>query len=273
MNKEAFVYEWKNLTSGKSYIGYHKGDVNDGYISSSRNEKFWEDFNDLNMIWERNIIATGTANECLQIEQRILKEIDIKDDKYYNNARGSKIIFTKNVLDKMSKSHKKRWENMTDEDKIRRSKKISESKKGVPKPKEVCEKLSKLYKGKSFIERFGENKAKLIGQKITEAKKGKHYHSEKHKRNLSLKMIGNKYGKNLGEESRKLRREKFLVDNPGKNKSEETKRKISKSKIGKPSLNKGIPRKKVTCPYCGKEGGEGLMGRWHFNNCKHIKNE
>jgi hypothetical protein len=166
MNKEAFVYRWKNLTNGKSYIGYHKGSINDGYISSSRNEEFWNDFNNPEMKWVRKIITEGTSNDCLQIEQRILKKIDIKDDKYYNNARGSEIIFTKSVLDKMSKSNKKRWENMTDDAKVRHSKKISESKKGIPRPKEVGEKLSKLLKGKSFVERYGEDKAKLIGKKI-----------------------------------------------------------------------------------------------------------
>jgi hypothetical protein len=32
---------------------------------------------------------------------------------------------------------------------------------------------------------------------------------------------------------------------------------------------RGIARKKVVCPHCGKEGGEGIMIRWHFDNCKH----
>lgn len=268
MKKEAFVYEWKNLTNGKSYIGYHKGSVDDGYITSSCNEEFWNDFNNPKMNWDRKIIAEGTSNECLRIEQRILKEIDIKSDKYYNNARGAEIIFTKIVLDKMSKSHKKRWENMTDDAKAEHSKKISESKKGIPRPKEVGEKLSKLLKGKNFIERFGEEKAKLISKKISESNTGQHYHTEEHKQNLSSKLKGNKYGENQSEVTKKLKREKWLVNNPGKNKSEETKIKISQSKKGKPSSNKGQPRKKITCPYCGKKGGEGLMQRWHFDNCK-----
>jgi hypothetical protein len=220
------------------------------------------------MRWDRKIISEGTAASCLQIEQRILKEIDIKDYKYYNNARGAEIIFTKSVLDKMSKSHKERWKNMTDDDKKEHSKKISENKKGIPRPKEVGEKLSKLLKGKSFIERYGEEKAKLIGKKISESNTGQHYHSEEHKQNLSSKLIGNKYGENQSEEARKLKREKWLVNNPGKNKSNETKRKISESLKGKTPWNKGQPRKKIICPYCGKEGGDGLMQRWHFDNCK-----
>lgn len=33
---------------------------------------------------------------------------------------------------------------------------------------------------------------------------------------------------------------------------------------------KGIPKKKVECPYCGKIGGINTMGRWHFDNCKEL---
>ena len=29
------------------------------------------------------------------------------------------------------------------------------------------------------------------------------------------------------------------------------------------------PHNVSTCPYCGKEGGERIMKRWHFDNCKH----
>jgi hypothetical protein len=81
--------------------------------------------------------------------------------------------------------------------------------------------------------------------------------------------LNSMYGKHQSEEFKQKKREYFLSDkNPGKNKSEETKKKISKSKMGMPSPFKGIPRKRIICPHCSKEGGEGLMQRWHFNNCK-----
>jgi hypothetical protein len=268
MNKEAFVYKWVNLNNGKIYIGYHKGDINDGYVSSSHNKEFWDDFYDDKNNWERHILFFGSKNDCLKYEQGILKEIDIRNEKYYNDARGSEIIFTKNVLYKMSKSQKKRWEEMSDEVKKSRNKKISESKKGVKRPKEIGEHLSNLHKGKTFEERFGEDKAKLIGKKISDSNTGKHYHSEEHKKKLSLKLKGNDYGKNQSEETREIKRKKWMINNPGKNKSEETKRKISESKKGKSSPLKGKSSKKIICPYCGKEGGVGIMNRWHFDNCK-----
>lgn len=268
MHKEAFVYEWKNLTNGKSYIGYHKGSLDDGYICSSHNIDFWKDFNNIHMVWERIIIAEGTRDECLKIEQDILKNINIAEDKYYNNARGAEIIFTKSVLNKMSKSQKNRWEVISEVDKLKRNEKISKSKIGICRPKEVGEKLSQLYKGKTFIDRFGEEKAKEIGNKISNTNRGKKYHSEEYKNSLSLKMKGNQYGKLQKEESKQIKREKWKNNNPGKNKSENTKRKISESKKGKPSSLKGQKRKKIECPHCKKQGAEGLMQRWHFDNCK-----
>jgi len=91
--------------------------------------------------------------------------------------------------------------------------------------------------------------------------------------------------------------------NKGKKASEETRRKQSLAKLGKPSHRKGAkhtpeaiakinanhPRtpmseagravwlaKKIgskqplsTCPECGKMGGLWTMKRWHFDNCRH----
>ena len=53
--------------------------------------------------------------------------------------------------------------------------------------------------------------------------------------------------------------------------SEETKRKIRESNIGKTqkAWNKGIATPTVTCPHRGKVGSRITMPRWHFDNCKH----
>jgi len=268
MEKEAFVYKWVNLTNGKYYIGYHKGSLGDGYVSSSHNYNFWGDFNNPNMEWDRQILFEGSKYDCLKFEQDLLRQIDIRSSIVYNNARGSEIIFTENVLDKMSKSNKKRWENMSEESRIEHSRKISEIKKGVPRPKEVCEKLSELYKGKSFIERYGEEKSKLIGKKISDSNKGQRYHSEEHKKNLSDRMKGNDYGKYQKEETKEVKRKFFTENNPGKNKTEITKKRIGDSNRGKPSKLKGVEHKKIKCPFCNKEGGNGIMKRWHFDKCK-----
>jgi len=268
MNKDSFVYKWTNLSNGKFYIGYHKGSLDDGYVSSSQNNLFWEDFNNPEMIWVREILHVGDKEECLFVEQKILKGCDLKDENVYNNARGSQIIFTDDVRLKMSNSSKKRWENISDEERKCYGSKISNSKKGIPRTKETKDKLSKQLKGKSFVELYGEERAKEIGSKISESKKGMHYHSEEYKEKLSQSMIGNNLGSHQSNETREKKRNNFLTKNPGKTKTQETKQKISNSKKGKPSIFKGKQRKKIICPYCNKEGGEGLMNRWHFENCK-----
>lgn len=48
-----------------------------------------------------------------------------------------------------------------------------------------------------------------------------------------------------------------------KPRSEDTKLKISKTKTG-------IPRKRLQCPHCGKDSGEGNYSRWHGDNCRSI---
>lgn len=45
--------------------------------------------------------------------------------------------------------------------------------------------------------------------------------------------------------------------------TEEEKNKISASLKGRPS-----PKRDVVCPHCQKQGGENIMKRWHFDNCK-----
>lgn len=134
---------------------------------------------------------------------------------------------------------------------------------------EIKEKYKKLYSNKTFIERFGEEKAKEIGKKISKSNSGKK--RPKQSQIMKGRYVGElnpMFGKKHTEQFKEDRRKYLIENNPGKNKSEETKIKISDSKKGKPSKTKGIPRKKIICPYCGKEGGEGLMHRWHFENCK-----
>lgn len=269
MKNEAFVYKWVNLTNGKVYIGYHKGLVDDGYISSSKSKEFWDDFNNPYNSWVREILFVGNKNECLAYEQSILKEIDLHCGNFYNNAKGASIIFTNEVLDKMSKSASRRWDTTTEESRRKRSDKISNSKKGIPRSEDTKRKLREHLVGKTFVDRFGEQRAKEIREKISKTNTGKHYHSDEHKSQLSSKMKGNRIGELQSEESRNIKRIKWKTDNPGKNPTEETKRKISEAKLGTISPLRGVARKKITCPYCSKVGGEGLMHRWHFDNCKY----
>jgi hypothetical protein len=52
----------------------------------------------------------------------------------------------------------------------------------------------------------------------------------------------------------------------GKPRSEEAKVNMRKSEETKANMRK--PKKQVTCPHCGKTGGENGMKRYHFDKCK-----
>lgn len=43
---------------------------------------------------------------------------------------------------------------------------------------------------------------------------------------------------------------------------------LGKAMCGKEPYNKGKTDTVVECPHCGKTGGQSIMKRWHFDNCK-----
>ena len=51
--------------------------------------------------------------------------------------------------------------------------------------------------------------------------------------------------------------------------TDEQREKLRQHNLGKPNTaQKGILQEKIVCPHCGKEGGNSVMKRWHFENCK-----
>jgi hypothetical protein len=134
----------------------------------------------------------------------------------------------------------------------------------------VRNKIRSHFLGKTRTEIYGVEKANEITNKIILKNTGKKRTNE-FKESQRIKVLGQNnpmFGKSRNNEFKQARREYMLKNNPGKNKTKTTKENISKAKRGIPSKIKGIPRKKITCPHCGKIGGEGLMNRWHFENCK-----
>lgn len=89
---EAFVYQWINLTTNHKYIGYHKGNENDGYISSSR--YFNEDYNTNPSNFKREILARGSTKEMVILETKFLKEVDAaRNPNFYNRHNGDGNIY------------------------------------------------------------------------------------------------------------------------------------------------------------------------------------
>jgi len=137
--KDSFVYIWKNKISGRKYIGYHKGSQDDGYVSSAASESFWEDYN--NQVLVREVLFEGSMNDCLKYEQDYLKSIDLRSDEWYNNARGSEIIFTDEVRNKIRNHHLGGSSGM-------KGKKHSDETKG---------KISKMHKNRLFSQEHLKN--------------------------------------------------------------------------------------------------------------------
>ena len=82
---DSFVYRWTNLTLSKTYIGWHKGTEDDGYICSSASNQFWEDYNNPAYKWQREILFKGTMPECQLLESQMLDSVDITSESIYNN--------------------------------------------------------------------------------------------------------------------------------------------------------------------------------------------
>lgn len=74
--------------------------------------------------------------------------------------------------------------------------------------------------------------------------------------NWSSKMIGNKNGINSP-------RNKGMKNSPESN----VKRSEALKGIERHNL-RGVPKPKLTCPHCGKEGGKPQMIQYHFDKCK-----
>ena len=73
---EAFVYRWRELSTNKWYIGYHKGKPDDGYICSSKVAKPLIQANPDN--WQRKILRFGTKQEMIDLERKLLKRLRVR---------------------------------------------------------------------------------------------------------------------------------------------------------------------------------------------------
>ncbi len=101
-----FIYEWTDSTNGKTYIGSHVGDANDGYIGSGI--MFKRAYEKRPNKFSREILEYITENNrdvLLKIEQKYLDLIDWSNT--YNisqNARGGTYVHTEEIKQKVSQS-------------------------------------------------------------------------------------------------------------------------------------------------------------------------
>jgi hypothetical protein len=106
---EAFTYIWTNTLTDRVYVGWHKGDVDDGYVCSSK--VLMEEYLENPLVFSRKIIGYGACKEMKNLESEILNFFDARcNKKFYNqtNANGNFLHTEKHTLDskiKMSLAH------------------------------------------------------------------------------------------------------------------------------------------------------------------------
>lgn len=128
-----------------------------------------------------------------------------------------------------------------------------------------------VIKEKLSIARRGRITSEETKKKLSIIGKNKKL-SEETKRKLSIAHTGKKMSQEAIDKARESRKKNGKHQGEshwtyGKQRDEETRKKISESLKGK-SYIKGYKHETKTCPYCGKEGSGGNMTRYHFNNCR-----
>lgn len=131
-----------------------------------------------------------------------------------------------------------------------------EGSSGLVMPESAKQAISEFRTGQQHSEK---SKQKMRGKR---GKRGKF--SEETRRKMSDAKKGKPLSKEAIEKRTKTRKENgnYVAWNKGKTFSDEYRQKMSERR-------KGMSQKTVTCPHCNKEGGQGNMKRYHFDNCKH----
>lgn len=231
------IYKITNLINNKIYIGKEVKEKPDYFGSGMYIKRAIKKYGKEN--FRKDIIQYYEFEEELdEMEKFWIRELKSQVPNGYNIAEGGLggALFTghqhsEESKKKISQSHKALERHCSWQHKLA----ISKAHKGQIISKEQREKLSIAFKGKSWIERFGEERANEIKEKIRLKRTGQ----KRPKQSLAMKgrFTGKNnpmYGKKMTEELKQKKREYFLTNNPGKNKSPETIRKISESKKGKP---------------------------------------
>jgi hypothetical protein len=269
---EAFVYKWISKTTGEWYIGYHKGHVDDGYISSGK--YFLERYNENPNDFERIILSTGSCEEMYAYETKLLCELNAMEEPLsfnkHNNSfpfispelisESRKQFFKDNpeALTRMSELRKKyfidnpefslKWTgDKNPSKKIENRIKISEGIKKAFANTEIRAKMS--YAAKIRANR-PENIAKMIGNNNP---------AKKPENRAKMSISQKEYYKNnsnaciKNSESKK----KFYKDNP-----EELVRMSERMK-------RYNQNNRIDCETCGKKSiDKSNYKRWHGKNCR-----
>lgn len=175
---EAFVYCWTDKKTNMLYVGSHKGQINDGYICSSK--YMLQEYNKRSEDFSRQIVAEGDLLAMRKFEARLLQAANARlDESFYNKHDNDGFYFDGWKKGEMTVEHRE---------------KMAAAKRGKKISKEHHE---KMLAGRKKRKNSAEHKAALIasriGSKHTEESKKKM--SESRKNNPNIKLISSEAGK------------------------------------------------------------------------------
>ncbi len=148
---EAFLYCWTDNKSNMLYIGAHKGSPNDGYVCSSK--LMLEQYNIRSKDFSRQIIAEGTAKDIFNLENIILRKLNVAEsNEFYNKHNGFGGLLSEDVKKKIGKKSKLLWEDNEYREKMSSIRKEIWANKSPEFMKNFSEKMSLLNKGKKKSE-------------------------------------------------------------------------------------------------------------------------
>lgn len=95
---------------------------------------------------------------------------------------------------------------------------------------------------------------------------------KKREQSLNAWAKSDKRRQQVSEQFKNKPKSQTHKENMAKSQQEFYKTPAGKKALRSKSLKqKGVKRPIVTCPHCNKQGADRIMGRWHFDNCKHKK--
>jgi hypothetical protein len=100
----SFVYCWTDKLSNKLYVGFHKGHVDDGYISSSKH--MLKEYKARPEDFSRTILAVNTYDVCRVFETVVIKAMFKQGVPCYNLNAGGVVVHTPEIRKKISETHK-----------------------------------------------------------------------------------------------------------------------------------------------------------------------
>ena len=228
MPLNSFVYCWTDKATNKLYVGFHKGSVDDGYVCSSKHMMAEYELRPYD--FSRQIVATGTYDDCREFEIALIKAMFSGKVPCYNLNAGGAVLHTDEIRKKISKTHKGKIISEAHKEAIRKwnaevrqpateetRRKIAESKLGKKRAP-----FSDEWKANMAASQIGKKRPEGFGAKISAIQLGKKRkpHTEETKERLRQTSTGKRH---TPETIAKLKEIKS-------NQSAETRAKISAAK-------------------------------------------